>query len=295
MEDTRLEKAIGGAMSVIASEQTKAALQDAIRTVLKGTKSKHTKRAYMANLAAFLEWLKDESGLTEIDKHTVSTYLASLASKDVAPATINQRLATLRKLAYVGDQFASFATIKSQRLASKNGDSETARHGLTKDQVQKLLEKPRIAGIKELRDRALIAVLVGCGLKREEIAKLTFEQIEKVEQGSVVINVNNRRVPVPNWVDRAIDTYAREAEIERSIVFRKTSKRGEIMSEGLTEQFITKMVIAYGVRRLKIKTTPAYLRRTFACLAYQSRTPIEQIQTMLGHDSIQNTRLLIGC
>ena len=267
-------------------------LRIACDAVLGDIASQHTHRAYKRNLEAFLAWCRDSHART-IDKRAVETYLNDLATKGASPASVNQSLATIRKLADVDEQFAIFKTIKVRKGQTNKKVNSESRRTLTKGQFQKLLNAPDLDNIKGLRDRALLAVLAGCGLKREEIAHLTFEQIGRM-QGQPVITLHDRTVPIPGWAKRALDAYKRKAGLKQGKVFLKTAKSGDLKTEPLTEQFITKMVIAYGVSALGVETTPADLRRSFAALAYERGTPIDQIQTLLGHDSIQNTRLLLG-
>lgn len=62
-------------------------------------------------------------------------------------------------------------------------------------------------------DRALLAVLIGCGLRRAEAASLSFEHVEQRDGRWVLVDLNGKRdkirsVPMPNWTKAAIDAWS---------------------------------------------------------------------------------------
>ena len=77
-------------------------------------------------------------------------------------------------------------------------------------QAQALLNAPDITTMKGLRDRAIIAVLLGCGLLRSEVAALTMSHIQQRDGRWCIVDLHGkhrrvRTVPMPTWVKVAID------------------------------------------------------------------------------------------
>ena len=112
----------------------------------------------------------------------VQRYKRKLQDDDLAPSTINQRLSAIRKLA----QEAADNGLVDPHLAAGIARVKGVRSGgrrsgnwLTREQAQELLNAPDTTTLKGLRDRAILAVLLGAGLRRSECADLAFEHIQQ--------------------------------------------------------------------------------------------------------------------
>ena len=140
---------------------------------------------------------------------------------------------------------------------------------------------------------------MGCGLRRQELAGLRFEDIQQREGRWVVVDLVGkggriRTVPVPAWAKAAIDTWTEAAgSCAPGPVFRPVNKGGRIVGESMTAQAVYETVARYA-RLLGVELAPHDLRRTFAKLAHRSQAPLEQIQLSLGHASIQTTERYLG-
>src|SRR6185369_6971150 len=96
---------------------------------------------------------------------------------------------------------------------------------LAKQQAQKMLNAPDTRKLKGLRDRAIFALLIGCGLRRAEAVNLTFDRVQQRDGRWVLIDLVGKRnkvrsVPMPAWTKQAISEYANEAGLTDGIVFR---------------------------------------------------------------------------
>ena len=86
---------------------------------------------------------------------------------------------------------------------------------------------------KGLRDRAILAVLLGCGLRRSEVAPLTFKHIQQPDGRWCIVDLVGkhgrvRTVPMPTWVKVAIDAWAAAAAITEGPVFRSVNRGGRV-------------------------------------------------------------------
>lgn len=273
----------------------------AIQMVLDSLTSEHSTRAYERHLREFIYWHR-ESGQTEINKAVVQRYAARLRDAGMSPASINQKLSAIRKLALeAADNGAIDSQIANGIKAVKGIRQEGTRTGnwLTKQNAQRILNAPDTDKLKGLRDRAILAVLIGCGLRRAEAAKLTFDHIQQRDGRWVLVDLIGKRnkvrsVPMPNWAKAAIDEYAGAADLSDGHVFRPINKGGRMTGERVTEQAIYNMVAEYSERLGFSEIAPHDLRRTFAKLAYKGGSALEQIQLSLGHGSIQTTERYLG-
>src|SRR4029077_4932010 len=107
-------------------------------------------------------------------------------------------------------------------------------------QAQSLLNTPDISTVRGLRDRAILAVLLGCGLRRSEVAALTFAHVQQRDGRWCIVDLVGkhsrvRTVPMPTWVKVAIDAWTSAACLVEGRVFRPVNRgdraQGEAMSE----------------------------------------------------------------
>jgi integrase len=185
--------------------------------------------------------------------------------------------------------------------AVKGIRQEGTRSGnwLAKHQAQQLLKAPDTGTLKGLRDRAVLALLLGCGLRRAEAASLTFDHIQQRDGRWVLVDLLGKRkklrsVPMPAWTKAAIDEYAAHAGLIKGNVFRPVNKGGRTTGERMTEQAIYNLVIEYAQALGFGRLAPHDLRRTFAKLAHKGGAGLDQIQLSLGHGSIQTTERYLG-
>ena len=269
--------------------------------VLDGLASEHSRRAYRRALGEFFTWYPSNASGEGFTRATVQRYRSHLADRKLSAASINLALAALRKLA---TEAASNELLSPEAAAAILRVSGARRTGvrtgnwLTLPQAQQLLEAPDPATAKGLRDRVLLGLLVGSGLRRGELAGLDFDAIAQREGRWAIVDLVGkhgrvRTVPMPSWAKAALDGWAASAGIDSGSVLRRVSKAGRVGTSGLGAQSIFETVAAYGVR-IGVRITPHDLRRTFAKLAHQGRAPLEQIQISLGHASIQTTERYLG-
>jgi integrase len=170
---------------------------------------------------------------------------------------------------------------------------------LTLEQAERLISTPNPATAKGRRDRALLAALLGCGLRRKEAAALAVEHIQLREARWVIVDLVGkggrvRSVPMPSWTKAAIDAWTSAAEITGGLVFRATCKGGKVAGDSMTAQSIFEVVRLYGAKIGVPELAPHDLRRTFAKLAHKGRAALEQIQLSLGHASVVTTEKYLG-
>jgi site-specific recombinase XerD len=267
--------------------------------VLDSVSSPHSKRAYAQVLDEFWGWCRQASpgGFT---RETVQRYRTWLEARNLAPSSRNLHLTVIRKLAREAAANGILAHEIAAGIAGVKGTRQKgARLGvwLTLDQAHALLRAPAGEGLRAKRDRALLAILVGCGLRRSELAELTVDRIQQREGRWVLVDLAGkgsrvRSVPMPAWAKVLVDGWTGAAGITDGQLFRAISQKGEV-GEALTAQAVYLIVRGYA-GDLGIHVAPHDLRRTFAKLAHRGRSPVEQIQLSLGHESILTTERYLG-
>jgi integrase len=270
------------------------------RLVLDSVSSAHSKRAYAQALDAFAQWCR-ATAAPGFSKATVQAYRAALEAAGLAASSINVRLSAIKKLAAEAADNGWLAPEVASGVARVQG---ARRHGvragnwLTLDQAQRLLALPSRETNKGRRDRALLALLVGCGLRRQELAGLRIEDVQQRDGRWCVVDLAGkgnrvRTVPMPPWTKAAIDDWLAAAHFPSGLVLGAVNKGDRITGQGMSAQSIYEVVDRYG-KKLGATLAPHDVRRTFAKLAHKGRAPLEQIQLSLGHASIQTTERYLG-
>ncbi len=163
-----------------------------------------------------------------------------------------------------------------------------------------LLSIPVGSSVRGKRDFAMLALLLGCGLRRSELVHLTIEHLQRREDHWAIIDLvgkggHVRTVPIPAWVKEAIDIWSTTANIKAGKLFRCVNKTGSIWGQGITEKVVWCMVRDCASKAKIERLAPHDLRRTCARLCHESGGELEQIQFLLGHVSVQTTERYLGC
>jgi site-specific recombinase XerD len=154
-----------------------------------------------------------EQGRPPFQRAVVHAHRNWLEAKGYSPSTINERLAAIRKLA---EEAAANGWL-AQEIAvgittiPASSNKEPGRELAHQAQAEQLLLAPDSTTRKGKRDRVMIALSVGCGLRRGEAARLTIEDIQQRDGRWVLVDLRGkhgriRTVPMPAWVKQAVDS-----------------------------------------------------------------------------------------
>ncbi len=277
-------------------------LDQAKSAVLNSLSSIDAQRGYRHAIEEFIEWYCSEPRLS-FSKTVVLRYRIHLESRHLAPGTVNLRLGAVRRLAYEAsdcgllsaDLAAGIRRVKGvKKLDVRLGNWLTAAQG------QALWPSPNPDRLKGKRDRALLAVLLSCGLRRHELAELTFDHLQQREGHWAIVDLSGkaghvRTAPVPDWVYSLVDDWTKSAGIDSGRLFRRVSSAGRAWGEGVTEKSVWHVVKEFAAKIGVPKLAPHDLRRSCARLCRAAGGELEQIQFLLGHVSIQTTGRYLDC
>jgi site-specific recombinase XerD len=171
---------------------------------------------------------------------------------------------------------------------------------LTADQSQALWQAPDRDRIKGKRDRALLAVLLACGLRRHELAALKVDHLQQREGHWGIVDLRGkaghvRTVRVPDWVRGLLGDWMKSAGITSGSLFRRVCSAGRVWGERVTEKLVWHVVKEFAAKIGVSKLAPHDLRRSCARLCRAAGGELEQIQFLLGHVSVQTTERYLGC
>ncbi len=205
------------------------------KLVLDTVASPHSKRNYARALDDLFQFCASRP----LSRSLLMEWRAGMES--LSPSTINVRLSAVRKL--VGEARRNHM-IGTEEAASLTDIPNIRQRGtrlgnwLTREQAKELLAVPDRSTLKGKRDYVILALLVGCALRRNELAELDVETIQKREGRWVLADLEGkgrriRTVAIPIWVKQGIDAWMTATGIEDGRLLRSVSKSGKVNRDTL--------------------------------------------------------------
>ncbi len=257
-------------------------------------KSVNTIKAYTHDVASFTTWFEMTTGEAfepqAVDPREITDYRGFLLQRDSKPATVNRRLIALRRF-FRWAVRAGYATSSPfeilENVHVKEQKNVAPRWLSHKDQLALLRPVRRSTNP---RDLALIQVMLGTGLRISEVAALKVSDVEigersgwvRVRQGK---GMKARSVPLSLQVRKDLEAYL-EARKKEDEVRLFLGQRGP-----LSEWGIHAVVKKYAYQAHLEDVTAHTLRHSFGKNLVEAETPLDQVATLLGHESLNTTRI----
>lgn len=186
-------------------------------------------RVYRARIQGFLDW---HNGEPKLDREHVQKYLKSLELRDATAQVRNQTLAALKKLAIEAAELGWIehsTAAQIERIKARKIQGIRTGRWLNKTQATALLAAPDRTTVQGKRDSAVLALLLGCGLRRAEACSLEVEQLERHNGVSGKLLLRNlvgkgnrvRSIAVPEWAAQRIEEW-------KTIIDAKTPQNRQI-------------------------------------------------------------------
>jgi integrase/recombinase XerD len=268
--------------------------------------ARNTLDAYRTDLLQFGAFLASRSrDATDASRADIADFLADLATGSppnrdgegarpaCSPATISRKTACLRSF-YRHLRREELMDDDPTATVTPPQKSRKLPHVLSHAEVTKLLESPRGADPIELRDRALLEVMYGCGLRASEAIGLEIGDVD-MRRGFVRPHgkgSKERIVPLGSQASRAISRYLRQGRPE--LVGEKLERKLFVNFRGgaLTRQGLYKIIQRHAKHAgLDGKMSPHTLRHTFATHLLSGGCDLRSVQEMLGHADVATTQL----
>jgi len=272
--------------------------------VVNSVSSPASRRTYGKAVDDYLAWAAEaatrDGRPRRFVRASVQEYRSVLEERGLAAATINVRLAPLRKLAAEASANGLLDAAVADAIARVPGRPRLGvRLGrwATLEQASALLAAPDTETLRGKRDRAILAVLVGCALRRSELSSLRVTDLQEREGRAVFADIKGkggrvRTVPVPGWVEEGLRDWISAAELSFGRIFRSIDREGRL-GEGLSDVAVL-LVAKHHAAVVGLDLGPHDLRRTCAKLCRAAGGKLEQIQLLLGHASIGTTERYLG-
>ena len=107
--------------------------------------------------------------------------------------------------------------------------------------------KHLMASVKGKRDRALLAVMLACGVRRHEAVDLEVEHIQQREEHWAIVDLKGkgghmRTIPMPSWVKQILDDWVNAANVRSGKLFRRVNRTGKAWGDNITEKAVWHIV-----------------------------------------------------
>jgi site-specific recombinase XerD len=261
-----------------------------------------TRRAYRSDVRDFFELgdIRNSDDLLGLSRGHVLVWRARLEKLSLSPATRRRKLAALASLFdYLIERDPRHTRNPVRGIRRPRTDSyEGKTPALNSSQAKQLLDAPDGSSAKGKRDRALLAVLLYHGLRRQEVADLRVSDL-RLRDGLQHLRVQGkggklRYIPLQDEASQRLNYYlalVRERTDKNGALF--VSLRGRNAGKCLSADGIYKIVCGYAqLARIYVDGLGVHgLRVTAATNALEHQADIAQVQQWLGHSSISTTRL----
>jgi len=268
--------------------------------------SPHTLISYRGDLKSFINFLKRDriDNVNKVDRLEVRKFLAHLAGRNLKKSTIARKLSSIRSF---------FKYLTGEKIVTQDPTIYIPTPRRTKKvpsfldlgEVRQLLELPDSKTILGLRDRAILEILYGSGLRVSELVNLNIGDVDLLG-GMIKVKgkgSKERLVPIGEIGLASIERYlSMRQSPQRPAFFKAKSFHNLFYSKEplflnfqgsrLGAQSINRLLQKY-IRLASIKkgVSPHTLRHTFATHLLDAGCDLRAVQEMLGHASLSTTQI----
>lgn len=261
-----------------------------------------TSRAYKNAVHDFMRFtgIVGAQEFRSVTRAHVIAWRDDLKARRLSGASIRHRLAALSSLfQYLCERNAvthnPVKGVKRPFVESYEGKTPA----LGDQHARQLLDGPDLHSLKGKRDRAIVAMLLYHGLRREEEARLTVSDVRQLRRGVPHVRIQGkggkiRYIPLHPTASSALTDYLNadgRGAAESGPLFRPLHRSRKVDNpDGITPDGIYKLVRTY-TTNLGVPIGAHALRATAATNALENGASIEEVQAWLGHANITTTRL----
>ena len=242
-------------------------------------RSKHTQRAYQKDISDFLNFVN--LPLRNITLGQLQGYSDNLLSKELSPATIKRRLASVKSLFSFAHKIGYLIFDAGKPLKIPACRDKLAERILSEEEVQTI-----ISSVKNIRNRLIIKTLYYTGIRVSELASLTWKDLQSRNDGGQLTifgkggKTNTLLIPAHLWNELlTLGT----SILDENPVFM--SRNGRHLHPG----HIRRIVKRIAIKAIGKGATPHYYRHSCASHSLENGCPIHIVQKQLNHSSIATT------
>lgn len=255
-----------------------------------------TREAYRGDLAGLSEWLERQPGaplLAAAKRTDLLAWMARGLAQGVKTSTAARRLSGVRRFYRFLMREGLISEdptlrIDSPRLPRRLPDS------LTEEEVDALLSAPDVTIPLEMRDKAMLEILYGCGLRVSELTGLRVDQVN-VRQGVVRITGKGDKERLVPLGEEAVDWLLRYMREGRGELLK--GRPCDALFPGNRAAAMTRQTFWHRIRHYAVRAgihkhlSPHTLRHAFATHLLNHGADLRVVQMLLGHSDLSTTQI----
>ena len=276
--------------------------------------SKNTLDAYNRDVREFQKFIKNKGvlSISELSETDVASYVMELRDKDLSGSTINRRMSSIRSYGSFLQRRGILKSNPAERIRPPKTEKKQVEY-LTVEEVDSIINAPD-SSVKGLRDRAIIEVLYGTGIRVTEITELRMHEIN-TRLGFMTLNGvhgKGRIIPLGGPCKRAIERYVIESRPKLIKIKTENDRKNRSDADGtyegdlgylfvnhhgekLTRQGLWKIVQKYAEKAgISKNLTPQILRNSFAVHMVQNGADLKSIQELMGYEDVSTAQAYLS-
>lgn len=256
---------------------TQQAIESYRRWLIGMERSRGTISQYLRDIQSLYLFLPEGQ---ELDREQVQLWKASLAEKGLAPSTINAALTAVNGFfRFMHWEELTVRLLRRQKQLFRDNERE-----LTRKEYMRLVQTAARQGKNRLS--LIMQSICATGIR---ISELRFLTVEALHTGRAMVDCKgkNRVVLIPNELKRMLMRYVKEKGILSGSVF--VTKKGRPVDRSNVWHEMKKLCQQAGVNARKV--FPHNLRHLFAVTFYRQQKDLAKLADILGHSSIETTRI----
>ena len=237
-----------------------------------------TIEAYLRSLTRFAEWVDGRA----VTKELAMEWKAALAEAGYRPISVNAMLAAVNKFfTCMGREDCKVKYLKLQRQMFRKSEKD-----LSKEEYQRLVQAAHEKG--DLRMELILETICATGIRVGELKYITVEAV-RAGVAEIALKGKIRTILLPHRLCRKLQKYAKQQKIASGKLF--LTQDGLPVSRQYIWRKMKELCEAAGVERSKV--FPHNLRSLFARSFYGSCHDVVRLADVLGHSSIETTRIYL--
>ncbi len=257
--------------------------------------SEETLRAYGGDLRQFCQFLLDEAkvkDVDDVDRAHIRSFLSSLYKYGYERRSIARKLSALKSFFKHMKRKGYIRTNPALNIRSPRAEKRLPSI-LNQNEARLLMEAPKGSDILALRNRAMLELLYGAGLRASELCSLNVADCDMYAEVMKVKGKGRkeRLLPIGRKAGVALEAYLkRRGELLRGVGSDALflNKLGTRLTTRSLQRIVRKFILTVSARS---GTNPHVLRHTFATHMLEGGADLKAIQDLLGHASLSTTQI----